>query len=63
MKQKPQDTLPGALRLAAKHLKNLIVLNVLCLLRLSLFFLRKMLVDQPFLGYKRLTQVLMSGRT
>ena len=27
------------------------------------FFLRKMLVDQPFLGYKRLTQVLMSGRT
>ena len=32
MKHQPQDTLPGALRLAAKHLKNLIVLNVLCLL-------------------------------
>ena len=32
MKQKPQDTLPGALALAAKNIKNLIVLNVLCLL-------------------------------
>ena len=32
MKAKPQDTLPGALALAAKHWKNLIVLNLLCLL-------------------------------
>ena len=32
MKQKPQDTLSGALALAAKNIKNLIVLNVLCLL-------------------------------
>ena len=32
MKQKPQDTLPGALALAVKQLKNLIVLNLLCIL-------------------------------
>lgn len=32
MKQKPQDTLSGAFVLAAKNIKNLIVLNVLCLL-------------------------------
>lgn len=31
MKQKSQDTLPGALALAAKNIVNLIALNVLCL--------------------------------
>lgn len=32
MKQRPQDTLPGALALAARQWKNLILLNLLCLL-------------------------------
>lgn len=32
MKQKPRDSLPGALALAAKNVKTLIILNLMCLL-------------------------------